>query len=476
MDPSCMRAGSVRRAAGLPRITWHDPGDWGYHVGVMPIHGPSRRAFVKSAVAGFPAIVPSRVLGQDAPSNKRTIGFIGTGNNGTNWMRMFLRDERVRVVAVCDVNRESDGYWDGSVRGRDPARAIVNEHYGDNACLVFSDFRELIDRSEADAVYIATPDHWHAIIAIAAAKAGKDIYCQKPLSLTVREGRAISDAVRTAGIVWQTGSQQRSDSNFRRVCEAVRNNRLGKIHTVRVGLPPGRPDYGKTAHLTDPAPVPDGLDYEMWLGPAPAAPYSPARVGVNFRWVSDYSGGQVTDWGAHHLDIAQWGLGMDASGPVAIRSAKGKFEQHPVYDTATEFHFECEYKNGVRLICSSRERRGGTLRGKRRMGLGQPRHPRGQRQGRGHRPSGNARDQAVPERQPRYELRGQLLLAGADGSSGRGCTPLGHDRPPGQYRAADGSGPAVGPGLRENHRGRCGKPDAGAPVSRRVDPLMVPSS
>ena len=324
----------------------------------MPIHGPSRRAFVKSAVAGFPAIVPSRVLGQDAPSNKRTIGFIGTGNNGTNWMRMFLRDERVRVVAVCDVNRESDGYWDGSVRGRDPARAIVNEHYGDNACLVFSDFRELIDRSEADAVYIATPDHWHAIIAIAAAKAGKDIYCQKPLSLTVREGRAISDAVRTAGIVWQTGSQQRSDSNFRRVCEAVRNNRLGKIHTVRVGLPPGRPDYGKTAHLTDPAPVPDGLDYEMWLGPAPAAPYSPARVGVNFRWVSDYSGGQVTDWGAHHLDIAQWGLGMDASGPVAIRSAKGKFEQHPVYDTATEFHFECEYKNGVRLICSSRERRG----------------------------------------------------------------------------------------------------------------------
>lgn len=307
---------------------------------------------------GFPAIVPARVLGQDAPSTKRNIGFIGTGNNGTNWMRMFLRDDRVRVVAVCDVNREGAGYWDGTVRGREPAREIVNGHYGDNACQAFSDFRELLERADADAVYIATPDHWHAIIAIAAARAGKDIYCQKPLSLTVREGRAMSDAVRTAGVIWQTGSQQRSDRNFRRVCEAVRNNRLGKVHTVRVGLPAGRPDYGRTAHLTEPAPVPDGFDYDMWLGPAPEAPYAPARVGVNFRWVSDYSGGQVTDWGAHHLDIAQWGLGMDASGPIAIRSARGRFDEHPIYDTATEYRFECEYGSGVRLICSSKERPG----------------------------------------------------------------------------------------------------------------------
>ena len=324
----------------------------------------TRRTFVKSSVLGFPAIVPARVLGQDAPSNKRTIGFIGTGNNGTNWMRIFLQDERVRVVAVCDVNREGSGYWDGSVRGREPARQIVNEHYEDNSCLSFEDFRELVGQADADAVYVGTPDHWHALIAIAAARAGKDIFCQKPLGLTVREGRAISDTVRTAGVIWQTGSQQRSNSNFRKVCEAVRNNRLGKIHTVRVGLPPGRPDYGKTAHLTDTQPVPDGFDYEMWLGPAPEVPYAPARVGVNFRWVSDYSGGQVTDWGAHHLDIAQWGLGMDASGPVAIRSPKSKFAKHPIYDTATEFHFECDYKNGVRLICSNKERGGVRFEGR----------------------------------------------------------------------------------------------------------------
>ncbi len=330
----------------------------------MKILAATRRAFMRSAVAGFPAIVPARVLGQNAPSNKRNIGFIGTGNNGTNWIPQFLRDERMRVVAVCDVNREGDGYWDGTVRGREPARSIVNEHYGDNACLAFSDFRVLLEREDMDAVYIGTPDHWHAVIAIAAARAGKDIYCQKPLSLTVREGRAMSDAVRTAGIVWQTGSQQRSDSNFRRVCEAVRNNRMGKIHTVRVGLPPGRPDYGRTAHRTAPAPVPKGFDFDMWLGPAPEVPYAPARVGVNFRWVSDYSGGQLTDWGAHHVDIAQWGLGMDSSGPVAIRPVHAEYDKHPIYDTATEFHFECEYGNGVRLICSNRERRGVRFEGR----------------------------------------------------------------------------------------------------------------
>ena len=324
----------------------------------------TRRAFLNVSAVGFPAIVPAHVLGQAAPSNKLTMGFIGTGNNGTNWMRLFLRDQRVRVLAVCDVNREGGGYWDGTVRGREPARRVVNEHYGDDSCLGFSDFRELISRDDLDAIYIGTPDHWHALIAIAAAHAGKDIFGQKPLALTVREGRAMADAVKTAGIVWQTGSQQRSDSNFRIVCELVRNGRLGKIRTVRVGLPPGRPDYGKTAHLIEPRPVPDGFDFDMWLGPAPEKPFAPARVGVNFRWVSDYSGGQLTDWGAHHLDIAQWGLGMDASGPVAIRNAKGKFEEHPIYDTATEFRFECEYRNGVRLVCSTTERPGVLFEGR----------------------------------------------------------------------------------------------------------------
>ena len=321
----------------------------------------SRREVVK--LLGFAAIVPASVLGQNAPSNKMSIAFIGTGNNGTNWMRLFLRDKRVRVRAVCDVNREGGGYWAGTVRGREPARRLVDEHYDDNSCLAFEDFREVVSRDDVDAIYCGTPDHWHALIAIAAAKAGKDTYGQKPLSLTVAEGRAMVSAVEKAGIVWQTGSQQRSDRNFRRVCELVRNGRLGKIHTVRVGLPSGIPDYGKTAHQSDPAPVPDGFNYDMWLGPAPEKPFAPARVGVNFRWVFDYSGGQVTDWGGHHIDIAQWGLGTDHSGPIAIRTAHGTFAKHPIYNTATKFYFEAEYPGGTRLICSDNERPGVTFEG-----------------------------------------------------------------------------------------------------------------
>ena len=206
---------------------------------------PSRRAFVRSSLIGFPAIVPARVQSQNAPSNQLSIAFIGTGNNGTNWLKPFLQDQRVRVRAVCDVNREGGGYWSGSVRGREPARRLVNEHYGDNSCAALDDFRDVVAREDIDSIYIGTPDHWHALIAIAAARAGKHIYGQKPLSLTVREGRAMADAVKTAGIVWQTGSQQRSDSNFLKVCELVRNNRLGRIHTVRVGLPRGRPDMAR---------------------------------------------------------------------------------------------------------------------------------------------------------------------------------------------------------------------------------------
>ncbi len=316
----------------------------------------TRRTILQSAILGFPAIVPAHVLGQEGPSNKLNIGFVGTGNNGSNWMPLFLEDSRVRVLAVCDVNKEGPGYWDGSVRGREPARRMVNEFYEDDSCLAYSDYREMLAKADLDAIYIGTPDHWHALIAISAAREGKDIFGQKPLALTVREGRAMADGVSNAGIVWQTGSQQRSDPNFRFVCELVRNNRLGRIETVRVGLPAGRPDYGRTAHQTKTQPVPDGFDYDMWLGPAPEAPYAPARVGVNFRWVSDYSGGQITDWSAHHLDIAQWGLDMDASGPIAIHNASGTFERHPIYDTATDFHFECEYASGVRLICSSEER------------------------------------------------------------------------------------------------------------------------
>lgn len=320
----------------------------------------TRRQF---AAAAAPLVVTTSLRGQTAPSARMTIGFIGTGNNGYGYLMPFLRDPRVRVVAVCDVNREGPGYWDGTVRGWAPAKRLVDQFYGNDDCAVFTDYREMLLRRDLDAVYLGTPDHWHALNTIHAARAGKHIYGQKPLSLTVRDGRRMVEAVAKAQVRWQTGSQQRSDVYMRRAIELVRNGVIGKVHTVRVGLPGGTPDFGRTADQTAPVPVPDGFDYDMWLGPAPQAPYSPARVGVNFRWNRDYSGGQLTDWGAHHIDIAHLGIGAERTGPTALRNARGVFAKHPVYNTATEYSFECDYPNGVRMLVGTKERGGVTFEG-----------------------------------------------------------------------------------------------------------------
>jgi predicted dehydrogenase len=339
---------------------------------------PTRRQFLGqtaagAALLGTPLALPFGALGAaapPAPSERVALGFIGTGNQGLNDIRGFLGDRRVQIVAVCDVNRESAGYWNGGVAGREPARRLVERHYAAakksgryKGCAAYHDFRDLLARKDVDAVVICTPDHWHAIPVLAACRANKDVYCQKPLSLTVAEGRAMSDAVKKHGRVFQTGSQQRSDPNFRRACELVRNGRIGKVHTVRCGLPGGRPDYGRTGGRKKPEPVPKGFDYELWLGPAPKKPYAPARCHVNFRWIYDYSGGQVTDWGGHHPDCAQWGLGTEHTGPVEVRNAKGAFPPDELWDTATEFYFEAIYRDGVKLIVSNKERGGVTWEG-----------------------------------------------------------------------------------------------------------------
>ncbi len=303
-----------------------------------------------------------------APSNRITVAVIGTGNQGIGDLKSFMKDERVQVVAVCDVNRESPGYWDGAVGGSAPAKRIVDAHYAAQdpkykGCQEYSDFREVLQRSDIDAVEIATPDHWHAYMCVEAAKAGKQIYCQKPLTLTVTEGRAISDATKKYNTVFQTGSQQRSDPHFRRVCELVRNGRIGKLKTVRCGQPGGRPDIAKSADRKKPEPIPDGFDYDMWLGPAPYAPYAPARCHVNFRWILDYSGGNITDWGGHHPDCAQWGMNTELTGPIEIRNAKGEFPADELWNTATEYYYEAKYKNGVTMIVSTKERGGVTWEG-----------------------------------------------------------------------------------------------------------------
>jgi predicted dehydrogenase len=339
----------------------------------------SRRDFLRAAIpaaaAGFafPTIVPGSALGLSdtvAPSNRITLGVIGTGNQGFNDIGSFLKDDRVQIVAVCDANREGPGYWEGKVGGREPARRLVEAYYAKKqtsgsycGCNAIADFREILGRRDIDAVEICTPDHWHALMVVAACHEKKDIYCQKPLSLTVAEGRIMSYAVARSKVVFQTGSQQRSDERFRRACELVRNGRIGDLRTVKVGLPAGRKDYANTGKHKKPEPVPKGFDYDMWLGPAADAPYAPARCHVNFRWNYDYSGGQVTDWGGHHPDCAQWGMGTELSGPIAIRHAKGVFPPDELWNTATEYSFEAVYESGVTMSVSSAHKMGVTFEG-----------------------------------------------------------------------------------------------------------------
>jgi predicted dehydrogenase len=330
-----------------------------------------RRDFLKSTAA-FAATTTAAASAQDRPSasNRITMGVIGTGNQGTGDMKNFLADERVQVVAVCDLNKESPGYWDGAIAGREPARNLVEWHYARakrsgvyKGCTPYEDFRDLLARKDIDTVLIAVPDHWHSIPVIEAARAGKDIYGEKPLSLTISEGRAMADTIKSSNRVFQCGSQQRSDVRFRKACEIVRNGGIGKLETVLVGLPGGTPDLGHTRDRQDPEPVPEGFNYEMWLGPAPEAPYAPARCHVNFRWILDYSGGQITDWGGHHPDIAQWGMGTELTGPTAIRNGQAQWAKEKIWNTAVDYYFEAHYASGVVMTVSSRLRGGVTFRG-----------------------------------------------------------------------------------------------------------------
>jgi len=310
----------------------------------------TRRQFLKGAAlaAAAPAVLPSSVLGQEArptPSNRLTLGHIGVGEMGSSHLGRFLGTAEVQVLAVCDVDGER----------RNAARERVDKQYGYyslsgnyKGSSAYSDFRELLARKDIDAVVIATPDHWHVPIAIAAAKAGKDVYCEKPLSLTIAGGRALCEAVKRYAVVFQTGIQQRSTGQFRFACELVRNGRIGKLHTIRTALGEG----GRGVPVQAVSAVPPEFDYDFWLGPAPWAPYTKARCHKNYRWILDYSGGQVTDWGAHHNDIAQWANGTELTGPVEVEG-QGEFPSEGLYDTATNWRFQCTYSNGVRLICTS---------------------------------------------------------------------------------------------------------------------------
>jgi predicted dehydrogenase len=260
-------------------------------------------------------------------------------------MKAFLGEGDTQVIAVCDVDRNH----------LNDARDIVNERYGNTDCAVYSDFRNLIARNDIDVVSIATPDHWHSIPAIMAAKSGKDIYCEKPLSHTLAEGRAMCNAVKRYKRIWQTGSWQRSKSNFRFACELVINGRIGKVHRVEVGLKSGHRDYGKTKGQEQPQLPPKELDYDMWLGPAPYSPYCPARVHKNWRWVMDHGGGTLMDWVGHHNDIAHWGLGFDYEGPLEVE-AYGDFPRDGLWNSPTKYRITCKYKDNITFVLAGGHR------------------------------------------------------------------------------------------------------------------------
>jgi predicted dehydrogenase len=298
-------------------------------------------AAIAGAAAGFPYIVPSSALGKDeniSPSNRIALGFIGVGDHGRGVnLTNFLGNADAQAVTVCDVDSNNLSI----------ARDMVNRKYGNNDCATYKDFREVLARDDIDAVMISTPDHWHVPIAIAAAKAGKDVECEKP-TLTVREGRILVDTMKRYGRIFQWSTEDRAVYEYHRMCELVRNGRIGKVHTIRVELPSGPNTPGDAT----PMPVPEGFDYDMWLGPAPQAPYNKDRCHWNFRWVLDYSGGMLTDWGAHLLDGAQWGNDTEYTGPVEVEG-KGVFCNNGLYDTAKEFKIEYKYASGVQLIVTS---------------------------------------------------------------------------------------------------------------------------
>ena len=322
-----------------------------------------RRKFLTAAAGAvaFPTIVPSSALGlgrRPAPSERIQLAAIGFGTIAHATVPGFLQDERVQVTSIADPVSDLPNYgYRGERRGgREVGKAIVDRHYKNTSCKTYEDFKDLLEKEDIDAVNVSAPDHWHAYMAIYCARRGKHVYGQKPLALTVEEGRRMSDEVKKAGITWQTGSQQRSDQYFRMAAEFIRNKRLGKLKGITVGLPGGHGDWNQMADQKDPAPVPEGLNYDLWEGPAPHREYRPALLPLNWRHNWDYSGGMITDWGAHHIDIVQWALGMDGSGPVKLENIRGHLpDQKALYNTPDRYHFEAVYADGLRVTVADTE-------------------------------------------------------------------------------------------------------------------------
>jgi len=303
----------------------------------------TRRDFLKKSTAItagaflLPQIIPSTALGMGGklpPSDRIVMGAIGLGSQGTGNMNTFLEhNKEVQFIAVCDVDSNHSKN----------AKGLIDAVNKNSDCRTYGDYREFLEKEKLDAVCIALPDHWHGLIYSAAANKKLDIYGEKPLARTIYDGRAIVSAVKRNNIVWQTGSWQRSTPNFHRAVELVLNGRIGKVTRIEVGLPDGNKGVG-TPPVKE---VPANLDWEMWLGPAPKVPFR-GIVHWQWRWILDYSGGQLTDWAGHHIDIAQWGIGMERSGPVEF-SGEGVYPREGLFNVPVEYNINCKYANGIEM-------------------------------------------------------------------------------------------------------------------------------
>ena len=304
----------------------------------------NRRKFLKKTISGtaialaFPTILPSRVFAASnriLPSDRINFGLIGVGGMGTHHLKSLIEFDDLIIKAVCDVNSQ------------DAAKAVefTNNRYGSEECTAYNDFRDLLSRKDIDAVLIAVPDHWHALIGIEAARQGKHMYYEKPLSLFFRECQAMRKAVNRYGVVFQHGTQQRSDERFRFACELVRNGRLGQLEKITIGSASYKP-----VPVQPVMPVPDWLDYDLWLGPAPEVPYTHLRCTRNFTLIYDYSLGCISGaYGIHHVDIAQWAMDADHTGPIEVEGT-GTIPKEGLYDTIHTWETLHTYANGVKLV------------------------------------------------------------------------------------------------------------------------------
>lgn len=299
-----------------------------------------RRSFLQTGLTGLltaslaPQIIPSRVLGQTAPSKRVTLGFIGVGTHGLGVnLRSFLQQDDCEILAVCDVFRSR----------REQVRDEVRRHTGTTTCVAVADFRELLARRDIDAVVISTPDHWHVTMALLALEAGKQVFCEKP-TLTIAEGRELAEAVARRGALFAVGLEDRAVIHYHVLAEAVRNGAIGRLQRIRVGLPE-KPVFP----LEAPAPVPADLNYELWLGPAPHRPYTPGLTDAQaWRQVRDFSGGSLTDWGAHLVDTAQVAAFVEDSGPVAVEGT-GEIPPGALNTVPQRYRLNYTYASGVTM-------------------------------------------------------------------------------------------------------------------------------